>query len=111
VRFLIDAQLLPTLANWLRGLGHETDHVLDLGMLDAPDHAVWTTAASNGAIIVTKDRDFVEWAVARDPAPQVLWLRMGNIGNISLIARLEAVWSLIEESLASGVRIVEAGRP
>ena len=111
MRFLVDAQLPPTLAGWLRELGHEADHVLDLGMLDAPDQDVWTIAASSGAVIVTKDRDFVEWAVARDPAPQVLWLRMGNIGNISLIARLEAAWSLIEDSLVSGVRIVEAGRP
>jgi predicted nuclease of predicted toxin-antitoxin system len=111
VKFLVDAQLPPTLAVWLCDKGHAAEHVYDRGFEAAPDEQVWRLATAEGAVIVTKDHDFVEWATSRDPAPQVLWLRLGNVGNKSLIARLEAVWAPILDSLADGARVVEVGRP
>lgn len=110
MKFLVDAQLPIALASWLRGRGYEAEHLFEIDLLDASDHLVWRTASERDAVIITKDRDFAEWAVARDPAPQVLWLRIGNVGNISLIARLEAAWDPILDGLASGARVVEAGR-
>jgi predicted nuclease of predicted toxin-antitoxin system len=111
VRFLVDAQLPPALAVWLRSKGQTAEHLFERGLVDAPDDVVWRMASAEGAVIVTKDHDFVEWSASRDPAPQVLWLRIGNVANISLVARLDAVWDLILESLANGARVVEVGRP
>lgn len=111
MKFLVDAQLPLALATWLRESGHDVDHVADIGLLSATDHEIWAAALARDAILVTKDRDFAEWSIARTPRPQVLWVRIGNAANLSLIARLEAAWDQIQESLTSGARVVEAGRP
>jgi len=110
VRFIVDAQLPPILAAWLAGRGEVADHVLDLGLIDEPDQIIWDTALAAGAVVVTKDRDFVEWATARRPAPQILWLRIGNATNRSLTARLDVAWEQILSDLASGAQVVEVGR-
>lgn len=110
MKFLVDAQLPPVLAEWMRELGHSAEHVADIGLLSAADNEIWAAALSREAILVTKDHDFVEWAISREPAPQVLWLRIGNVGNRLLIARLKAAWGQITQGFATGARVVEAGR-
>jgi len=37
VRFLVDAQRPPGLACWLVAMGHEAEHVGDIGMQSAAD--------------------------------------------------------------------------
>lgn len=73
----------------------------------ANDGAVWDLALSRRAILITKDRDFVEWANARRPAPQVIWIRIGNATNKTLTRRLETVWDRVVADLAAGVAMVE----
>jgi predicted nuclease of predicted toxin-antitoxin system len=109
VRFLVDEQLPASVAQWLAGRGHEAQHVGSLGMKSASDQTVWSHALATDAVIVTKDRDFVEWAIARRPAAVVLWLRFGNLKRTILLRRLENAWPKILEGLVSGARVVEAG--
>jgi predicted nuclease of predicted toxin-antitoxin system len=109
VRFLIDAQLPPALAGWIAGRGHEAEHVAELGLLAASDEEIWNAALSSGAVIVTKDHDFVEWATARRPGAAVVWVRIGNAANPALIARLDAVWEKVVQNLEAGALVVEAG--
>lgn len=71
------------------------------------DEAIWNLALSRGAILITKDRDFVEWANARRPAPQVIWIRIGNATNKALTKRLEAAWDRVVADLVAGVAVVE----
>ena len=59
MRFLVDAQLPPALARRIETLGHSADHVFDCGLAAATDDAIRTYAAKIGAVIVTKDEDFV----------------------------------------------------
>ena len=58
MRFLVDAQLPPALAGWLREQGHEAEHVEDVGLIASTDAAIATHAETNGAVLVTKDEDF-----------------------------------------------------
>ena len=37
MKFLVDAQLPPALAHWLRGAGHEAQAVGEVGLRDASD--------------------------------------------------------------------------
>ena len=108
MKFLIDAQLPPLLADWLREQGHVADHIYALDQLDADDGAIWSLAVTQGYVVVTKDRDFAEWAIARSPAPRILWLRFGNLRNNGLVRRLSAVWPRIIEGLQSDALVVEA---
>jgi predicted nuclease of predicted toxin-antitoxin system len=97
------------LADWIVGKGHEASHVQDLGLLAASDETIWTNAMQTGAVVVSKDHDFVERAMARRPAAPVLWIRIGNTRNSTLIARLDAVWEKVVENLETGALVVEAG--
>jgi predicted nuclease of predicted toxin-antitoxin system len=90
VKFLIDAQLPPALAGWLREAGHEASHVEDAGLRDAEDGAIWAHALKTGAIIVTKNEDFAARSIRTESAPMIVWLRVGNTTNRVLRLWLEA---------------------
>jgi predicted nuclease of predicted toxin-antitoxin system len=110
LKFLVDAQLPPVLAAWLRAQGHDARHVDDLDLLRAPDTEIWDYAISSNCVVMTKDHDFAEWARSRQPAAPVVWLRFGNMTNLRLLTRLTSAWPELIERLESGAMIVEAGR-
>lgn len=107
MRFLIDAQLPPALATWLRAKGHEAATVREISLRDASDSIIWKRATDEGRIIVTKDEDFASMAAAEENGPKVLWVRTGNLVNRLLLARFERAWDEIEAHLESGARVVE----
>jgi len=78
MKFLVDANLPPGLATWLRGHAHEAIHISDQPGLVLDDRALFEFARQHGYIIVTKDEDFAALAtLADDPAP-VVWLRLAT---------------------------------
>ncbi len=89
MKFLVDAQLPPALADWLRAAGHDAAHVEDVGLRAASDPAIWAHALQTGAIIVTKDEDFAERSVRETTTPVIVWLRVGNTTNRVLRAWIE----------------------
>ena len=107
MRFLIDAQLPPALARFLADQGHEAEHVFDIGMNNAEDADIWTYAQTNDAVIVTKDEDFVNLALLREPAASVVWLRIGNTGKQQLLAWFTNLLPFVEKSLANGEKLIE----
>jgi predicted nuclease of predicted toxin-antitoxin system len=107
VRFLVDAQLRPALAAWLRSRGHDAVAVREVGLRDADDLAIWTRAGEEDFIIVTKDEDFALLAGTDVRGPRVLWVRCGNLVNRLLLARFDLTWPDIERHLAGDVRVVE----
>jgi predicted nuclease of predicted toxin-antitoxin system len=107
VRFLVDAQLPPLLADWLREQGHKADHVYALSDLCIDDNAIWELAVRDGYIVVTKDRDFADWVFSRQPAPRVLWLRFGNCRNQALKRQLAAAWPRALAALKEDRVVVE----
>ena len=106
MKFLVDEQLPPALASWLRARGHDAEHVHSLGLGAADDQAIWRYARDGDWIIVTKDEDFPARRAAVQ-GPPILWLRIGNAMNSVLVARIEARWSAIIPLLESGEPIVE----
>lgn len=61
-------------------------------------------------MIVTKDRDFVDWARVRTPKARILWIRLGNIRSDALLARIDTAWPELFEALKGDATIVELGR-
>ncbi|WED63362.1 DUF5615 family PIN-like protein [Synoicihabitans lomoniglobus] len=90
MKFLVDAQLPPALALWLREAGHEATHVEDAGLRDAEDGKIWTHALESGAVIMTKDEDFAARSTQVAKAPVIVWLRVGNATNPVLRTWIEA---------------------
>lgn len=107
MHLLIDAQLPPQLAEWLRSNGCKATAVRDIGLRDAADGEIWSYAASKGCVIVTKDEDFAEMAVRLPESPAVLWVRCGNVLNRELIARFESAWPHARQLLADGAKLIE----
>lgn len=106
MKFLIDAQLPPALAVWLRVRGHDATHVEDAGLRESDDADVRRFAETHGSVIVTKDRDFVSPPASGQPPP-IVWVRTGNVPTRVLFERFEANWTRVEEYLAQGFLVVE----
>lgn len=105
MKFLIDAQLPPALCGWLRERGHEAAHVSEIGMISASDAEIAARAEAEGAVLISKDEDFVTLRLPDRFA--FLWLRCGNASNRALAAWLEPRWGQIEMLLLTGERFVE----
>jgi predicted nuclease of predicted toxin-antitoxin system len=110
VRFLIDAQLPPSLAAILIAHGHDAVHLFDVAPINVGDVAVWELATRDGRVIVTKDEDFATRSKLGKAGPQVLWLRVGNCSKSELRAWLEPLLPSVVQALEQGDRLVIALR-
>lgn len=107
MRLLVDAQLPPRLADRLNELGHQAIHVFELGLATATDGAIWDQALIRKAALLTKDRDFVTFRVARRSGPTIVWLRFGNCTTSSLIERVIGSLDQITAAVDRGEGVVE----
>ncbi len=107
MRFVIDAQLPPGLANWLREIGHEALHVREVGLAVATDTEIWRYACNQTATLVTKDQDFIGLAESPPEGSAVLLIRLGNTTNRALLGHLEPLMPELLAALAGGEKIVE----
>lgn len=88
----LDAQLSPALAPWIQEqFGISCFAVRDLGLRDAEDPVIFHQAKEADAIVMTKDRDFVELLLRFGPPPRILWLTCGNTSNQNIKAILNSV--------------------
>lgn len=96
----LDAQLSPALANWITEQFTQIQAVpvRELGLRNADDREICAHARSAGAVVMTKDRDFLHLLFEQGPPPQVIWLRVGNSSNQALQAVLLRT---LEQALAS----------
>ena len=105
--FLIDAQLPPSLAGALSGARCEAVHVADIELVSATDRQIWNEAISRSAVLVTKDRDFSLLRAANSDGPVILWIRVGNTDNRSLIAKILHSLPAITAAVERGETVIE----
>lgn len=81
----IDAHLSPALVPWLFSTFDISAFALrDLGLRDATDREIFLAARRAGAMVMTKDLDFVRLLEDLGPPPQVIWITCGNTSNVHL---------------------------
>jgi predicted nuclease of predicted toxin-antitoxin system len=105
--FLIDAQLPVSLADALRQAACEALHVADLDLAMATDRRIWEEAVARTATLITKDRDFALLRAANKDGPTIVWIRVGNIDNKTLIAQILLSLPRIQSAIESGETIIE----
>jgi predicted nuclease of predicted toxin-antitoxin system len=105
--FLVDAQLPPALAEALRQAGCQAFHVADIGLLTATDQQIWEEAVSRGATLITKDRDFPQLRATRKEGPTILWIRVGNSDNKTLISKILHSLPAILDAAERGETVIE----
>jgi predicted nuclease of predicted toxin-antitoxin system len=107
VRFLVDNQLPPALARFIsQNLKWEALHVIDVGLRDCADEAVWNYASDNHFVLISKDEDFTI-LFSRRPTARLLWIRLGNCRRDFLLDVFDKNWPKILGRFESGERFVE----
>jgi len=107
VRFLVDMNLSPAIADGLRSLRIDAVHVRDVGLGRASDEEIFRFAATERRIIVTADLDFADIvAASRTVIVSVILLRLRNAVPSRGLARLQAVLSLAAEPLSAGAIVI-----
>lgn len=107
MRFLVDAQLPPSLARWLGDHSLSAMPVRELGLRESDDGSIWNFATAGGWTVVTKDEDFVSKCIGNPAAPAVVWIRLGNCTNSVLFAWLETFIPEIVRRLKDGEKLIE----
>ncbi|MBM4125371.1 MAG: hypothetical protein FJ246_10570 [Nitrospira sp.] len=107
MKFLVDANLPPGLATWLREHTHDAIHVNDQSGLSLDDRAIFDFARRHGYIIITKDEDFAVLATLGDRPAAVVWVRFGNATNAMLRNWLAPLLPEIVQRLAAGETLIE----
>jgi len=108
MKIWVDAQLSPHLAPWLNERFEvEAYSVRWLGYRDASDEDIFAAAREADAVVMTKDRDFLNLLDIHGPPPRVVWITMGNTSNAHMRAVLDKVFAQALVSLREGESIVE----
>lgn len=104
MKFLLDANLSPTLIEPLHQAGHDATHVADLGLLRASDDAIFDLAAAEGYVVITADNDFPMMLALQDASrPSVVLLRhVGELPRRAQDALLAANLPAVLGDLAGG---------
>jgi predicted nuclease of predicted toxin-antitoxin system len=104
----IDAQLSPALARWISDtFGVAAHAVRDLGLREAKDLVIFHAARDAGAVIMSKDSDFVLLLERFGPPPQILWVTCGNTSNARLRDVLLKTFPEVRTRLEQGEPLVE----
>ncbi len=89
-RFLVDTQLPPVLATYLRRKGWDAVHTTDYPKAQfLADAEIRSIATAENRIVITKDEDFANYFWTKGSPPRVLLLTVGNIKNNALIDLFE----------------------
>lgn len=102
MKYLIDENLPDSLKVWS---SKNFLHVTKIANSIA-DNAIWKYALENNLIIITKDSDFHERILYREPPPKVILFKIGNTSTPYLEEFLSRYWPEIEEQINSVKLIV-----
>jgi predicted nuclease of predicted toxin-antitoxin system len=107
VKFLVDQQLPPALAEHIRKLGFDCQHVAEVGLASASDNDVGRYTRTQERIIISEDEDSLYLARNPEAGMRFLWVRLGNCRTQFLLAAFERLWPMIESCLKAGDQVVE----
>lgn len=104
----LDAQPPPQLAVWLaEKYKVDARAVRELALREAEDTAIFEAARPAGAVMMSKDSDFVALVERLGPPPQLLWVTCGNVTNANLERILASVFPQAKAMIEAGEPIVE----
>jgi predicted nuclease of predicted toxin-antitoxin system len=90
VKFVVDAQLPRRLSHWLKSVGHDAVHTLDLPHgNNTTDAEILALARDEQRVVVTKDTDFLDTWLLQNRPEKLLLVTTGNITNNDLLALFE----------------------
>lgn len=107
MRFVVDAQLPPSLAVVLQREGYDVVAVRDIGLRESRDSEIWAHCVRTAQVIVSNDDDFARRVRDTVTGPSVVWLRVGNSSKRALEAWFVPLLPAVVEQLTAGERLIE----
>ncbi|MCR9292147.1 MAG: DUF5615 family PIN-like protein [bacterium] len=106
MKFLLDQGLPRSTISHLQRLGHEAEHVGELGMATAKDEGILAEGASRGAIVVTLDSDFhALLALSNASSPSVIRIRTAGLKGDGVSRVIQQVALAVEADLMAGAAV------
>lgn len=100
MKFLIDAQLPPSLRQLFIEKGYDAIHTLDLPQKnDTKDAQIRQLAISDNRIVITKDIDFYDSFILKQEPSKLVLVKTGNISTKDLKALFTSYFDDIIEAL------------
>jgi predicted nuclease of predicted toxin-antitoxin system len=99
MKLLLDQNLSRRMVPLLQSAYLGTTQVALLGMEESSDFSIWEYAKQQGFIIVTKDSDFYDMSTLYGTPPQVIWMKIGNVGKQETIELLLKSQTTLEKLL------------
>jgi len=86
MKFLLDAQLPPSLKQLFIARGFDCIHTLDLELgNDTPDKLINKISVTEQRILITKDSDFFDSFLIRNEPYKLILVKLGNTSKKELI--------------------------
>jgi predicted nuclease of predicted toxin-antitoxin system len=102
MKFLIDAQLPPSLKNLFIARGFDCLHTLDLDLKnETPDNVINFISISEQRIIITKDTDFFNSFVLKQQPYKLILVKFGNISKNEIVKFFADKFDEIIEKISS----------
>ncbi len=90
MKFIVDAQLPKKLADWLSIKGFDTIHTLDLPDKNSTsDKQIIDLSLATQRIVISKDSDFYDRFFLHLEPYKLIYLSVGNLSTVELIALFE----------------------
>ena len=104
----VDAQLSPQVASWItETLAIQAHSLRDLGLVRAKDREIYLAAREAGAVILTKDREFLNLLESLGDPQHLLWVTSGDTSNVRLRETLRGGLPTAVSLLERGEHLVE----
>jgi predicted nuclease of predicted toxin-antitoxin system len=90
-----------------RTFGVESRSLRDLSLVNASDAEIFFLARNVDAVVLTKDRDFVDLLRRHGLPPRVIWITCGNTSKREMREVLGRTFAAACQLLTSGEAMVE----
>ncbi|MEO6329403.1 MAG: DUF5615 family PIN-like protein [Ginsengibacter sp.] len=100
MKFLLDAQLPPSLKQLFTDNGYDCIHTLDLELgNDTPDKIINQISVSEQRILITKDSDFFDSFLIKKEPYKLIMVKLGNTSKKELIQFFNDQFSKLIEKI------------
>ena len=90
-KFLVDVNLPYYFSLW-----NNSDFIHQKDINDAwTDDQIWSYAKANNLTIITKDSDFSNRILLREPPPKIIHMRIGNLKMRNFFELVTQIWSQV----------------
>ncbi len=110
MKFIIDAQLPKSLADWLKLQELDAVHTLELPRQNKiSDEEILEIAKLENRVVISKDSDFLQSYILRARPEKLILIATGNIRNADLMQIIEKNFEKIADSI-SKFNVLEINR-